>query len=102
MRRFRTRLKLEKRKQESKPYRPNLAAESCTLKSPMSTPISLDSRLVSTMVMPTRTEAAEEAVVAMVVVAVDAMHANPVREATVVDVVENLVTKTPMISPLSE
>ena len=54
------------------------------------------------MVMPTRTEAAEEAVVAMVVVAVDAMHANPVREATVVDVVENLVTKTPMISPLSE
>jgi hypothetical protein len=68
----------------------------------MSTPISLDSRLVSTMVMPSRIEAAEEAAVAMVVVAVDAMHANPVREAIVVDVVENLVTKTPKISPLSE
>ena len=102
MRRFRTRFKLEARSRELLPSRTTWAAESCTLRSLMSTPISSDSKLVSMTVMPTRTEAAEEVAVVMVVDVVDAMHVNPVKEAIVVDAVGSLISETPMISPLSE
>jgi len=78
-----------------------LAVVTLTRLSVVKTPISSDSRLVSTTVMSSKPELAEVAAVDVV----DAMTEDLANSAKVVnaeDVVENLISLTMMISPLSE
>ena len=100
-RRFRTELRVVMTSRELPLSKLVLAVVTLTRSPVVKTPISSDSRLVPTTVMSSKPELAEVAAVDVVDVMTEDL-ANPAKVVNAEDVVENLISLTMMISPLSE